>query len=199
MRPPPSAGALSSSACDSLCPSAHPLTVPCLAPGRPEAHSLASASPPRVCVASAARPPLLATPVALALPLTPLLVELKAQITFSIWRVPLPQKLLGLMPMWLSSLPCSIYLPASFCSRLLLFFAHSFFLCGRGRFHPWRESLPPPPPAFWFSLFLPHPRPPTCLQTPGLCQAPGVPTISTMGFTSLFSASALASLPLPPS
>ena len=56
----------------------HPLTVPCLVPGHPEAHSLASASPPCVCVASAAWAPLLATPVALALPLTLLLVELKA-------------------------------------------------------------------------------------------------------------------------
>lgn len=78
VRPPSSAGTLSSSARDSLCPSAHPLTVPCLAPGRPEAHSLASASPPRVCVASAAWPLLPATPVALALLLTLLLVELKA-------------------------------------------------------------------------------------------------------------------------
>ena len=79
VRPSPlSEGTLSSNVCDSLCPSPHPLTVPCLVPGRPEAHSLASASPPRVCVASAARAPLLATPMALALPLTLLLVELKA-------------------------------------------------------------------------------------------------------------------------
>lgn len=72
-------------------------------------------------------------------------------------------KCLGLMTMGLSSSPALfICLPPLFLSAFFL--AHSFFLCGRGRFHPWRES--PLCLLFFFvsrTLVAAHPQTPRAL------------------------------------
>lgn len=94
--------------------------------------------------------------------------------------------------------------PLLYLFACLLLFLSAFVLCSfLLPLWSWEISPmgrePPPAPSRLLVLFVSPTPTATHLQTPGLCQGPGVPTISMMGSTSLFSASALASLPLPAS
>lgn len=67
-------------------------------------------------------------------------------------------------------LPPLLYLSACLLLFLSVFvLAHSFFLCGHGRFHPWRES----PLCLLFRFVSPHPWP-HYHRPQGLCMAPWV-------------------------